>query len=64
MNLVNLIELKGLVMPSCSYCLRNHRKCIIAEESSSRYSECVRHGYSCDVEGPSTSDLESLLHEQ
>jgi hypothetical protein len=64
MNLVNLIELKGLVMPSCSYCLRNHRKCIVAEESSSRCSECVRRGCSCDVEGPSAGDLESLLREQ
>ena len=56
------IENLGVEMSPCSFCERNNRKCIV-DDSSKRCSKCVRHGASYNVEGPSSSDIESMLHE-
>jgi hypothetical protein len=60
--LVKSIESLGNEMSPYSYYSHHDRKCIVSEPSS-RCSECVCHSGSCDVQGPSTSDLESMLHE-
>ncbi|TVY12487.1 hypothetical protein LARI1_G009615 [Lachnellula arida] len=51
-------------MASCSYCEKHLRKCIVSKENSSRCGECTRRGQKCDVRGPSSFDIASLLREQ
>jgi hypothetical protein len=64
-ELALLIESLGIkmILP-CSYCEKHSRPCVVTTEKSSRCNECVRRGNKCDVQGPSSSDLASLLREQ
>ncbi|PQE28355.1 hypothetical protein CJF30_00008052 [Rutstroemia sp. NJR-2017a BBW] len=53
----------GVVMKSCSFCVKNHRKCVVYSAKSVRCSECVRakrRNDECDVEveGEKTWDSE------
>jgi hypothetical protein len=58
------IERFGIVMQPYGYCERNSRSCVLSKDNSSRCSECVRRGDKCDVDGPSLSDLSSILREK
>ena len=64
-ELALLIESLGIemILP-CTYCEKHCRPCVVATEKSSRCNECVRRGNKCDVQGPSSSSLASLLREQ
>jgi hypothetical protein len=64
LELALLIEAHGFIMPSCSFCERLSRNCIVSSEDSTRCNECVRRGGKCDVAGPSARDMASLLREQ
>src|SRR5579862_8331536 len=52
----------GLVMPSCSFCERNKRKCIVAE-GSTQCSKCIGRARSCDVHRPSVGAMDAVLQE-
>src|SRR5579862_7875800 len=52
----------SLVMPSCSFCERNKRKCVVAE-GSTRCSECIGCARSCDVYRPSVGAMDAVLRE-
>jgi hypothetical protein len=62
-ELARNIESHGIEMSPCSYCERNGRKCVVAENSS-RCSECARRGHKCDVEGIPAGDWSSLEREE
>jgi hypothetical protein len=50
--LASRIERTGFEMFLCSGCEKRNLKCVVSDkESSSRCSECVLRGVSCDVEG-------------
>src|SRR3979411_2041400 len=57
------IRRNGVLMPSCSNCVRAGRDCIVAPNSR-KCSTCVRRGSRCDVRGPSVSDWEKLKKEE
>ena len=57
------IQKNGILMPSCSNCVRAGRDCIVASDSR-KCGECVRRGSRCDVHGPSVSNWEKLKKEE
>ena len=63
-ELALLIEACGITMPSCTYCEKHSRRCILSKENSIRCSECIRRGQKCDISGPSAGDMMSIIREQ
>lgn len=63
LNLYTRVKSNGIVMPSCSRCLRASPRlhCIVSTDSD-RCAECIKAGgnVKCDVWGPSKGDWEKL----
>jgi hypothetical protein len=58
--LARFVESYGVEMIPCSRCEKSNRKCLVDRTKSKRCSECIRARASCDVEGPSSGNWESI----
>jgi propanediol dehydratase large subunit len=58
-SLADRVASLGIEMPSCTYCNRHGKTCIVSPESK-KCAECIRTKRKCNVEGPSSSDWSAI----
>jgi hypothetical protein len=62
-DLADRIVRYGIIMVSCSNCVRRNQTCISSPDSQ-RCAACVRRGAKCDQNGPSLSDWKAVDKEE